>query len=153
MSPQSSVAFHPAVFTVVLRLYENNKLIFRRHASENPGGLGAEPPRIMRSNSKTFRFSNRLSCLSPQTVALPQLKPWGRRGTKRFRGVSSPERAGSEAHTTGKNKQPGGSRRSPPTLLTAGNSQEQPYARSAPSSPPPLLPQPKPWGRRGAKRF
>jgi hypothetical protein len=29
---------------------------------------------------------------------------------------------------------------------------KQPYARSAPSSPPPFLPQPKPWGRKGAKR-
>ena len=38
--------------------------------------------------------------------------------------VSLLVRAGSEAHTTGKNKQPGGSRRSPPTLLTAGSRPE-----------------------------
>ena len=70
MSPQSSVAFHPAVLIVVLRWYASNKLIFRRHASKNPGGLGAEPPRSMGSNSKTFRFSNRLSCLSPRRSLL-----------------------------------------------------------------------------------
>jgi hypothetical protein len=29
---------------------------------------------------------------------------------------------------------------------------KQPYARSAPSIPPPFLPQSKPWGRKGAKR-
>ena len=71
MSPQSSVAFHPAVLIVVLRWYASNKLIFRRHASKNPGGLGAEPPRSMGSNSKTFRFSNRLACLSPRRSLLP----------------------------------------------------------------------------------
>jgi hypothetical protein len=84
VSPQSSVAFHPAVLIVVLRWYASNKLIFRRHASKNPGGLGAEPPRSMGSNSKTFRFSNRLACLSPRRSLLPQPKPWGRRGAKRL---------------------------------------------------------------------
>jgi hypothetical protein len=36
----------------------------------------------------------------------PPAKAHGRRGAKRLGVVSSPERAGSEAHTTGKNKQP-----------------------------------------------
>jgi hypothetical protein len=80
VSPQSSVAFHPAVLIVVLRWYASNKLIFRRHASKNPGGLGAEPPRSMGSNSKTFRFSNRLSCLSPRRSLLPRQSPGAKGG-------------------------------------------------------------------------
>ena len=80
MSPQSSVAFHPAVLIVVLRWYASNKLIFRRHASKNPGGLGAEPPRSMGSNSKTFRFSNRLACLSPRRSLSPSQSPGGEGG-------------------------------------------------------------------------
>ena len=85
MSPQSSVAFHPAVLIVVLRWYASNKLIFRRHASKNPGGLGAEPPRSMGSNSKTFRFSNRLSCLSPRRSLLPRQSPGAKGGQAFYR--------------------------------------------------------------------
>ena len=44
-------------------------------------------------------------------------------------------------------EQPGGSRRSPPTLLTA----KQPYARSAPSSLPPLAPPAKALGAKGGQ--
>ena len=40
-----------------------------------------------------------------------------------------------------------------PMISEKSSTIKQPYARSAPSSPPPLLPQPKPWRRRGAKRF
>ena len=40
-----------------------------------------------------------------------------------------------------------------PMISEKSSTIKQPYARSAPSSPPPPLPQPKPRRRRGAKRF
>ena len=43
MSPQSSVAFHPAVIIVVLRWYASNKLMFGAMPRKIPGVWGQSP--------------------------------------------------------------------------------------------------------------
>ncbi len=55
-APQSSVAFHSAVFVVVLRRSEHKQLMFGVMPQENPGGSGAEPLRSTGRRIENFQI-------------------------------------------------------------------------------------------------